>query len=252
MYPHRSPVIPRAAQHPFVLHRRRGISTEDVVRPSEIPCLQRITRALRCARDDGSKSLLAGTARALLSALLVALLPASASAHPHVWIAAAASVRYANKAPVAIDYVWTFDEMWSATAVEGVDANGDGKISREEFAETAKANVEGMADFGYFTQAQKGQTMLAFAKPTDYWLESVDGVVKMHLTLPFASPVPEGSDPIEILVGDATFFVGFDWSKEKQAELSGDVPDGCKVEIEIDPDTGEPMTAFKIVCAPAT
>ncbi len=192
-------------------------------------------------------------ARALLLALLpVALHAAPASAHPHVWIATAVSVRFANKVPVAIDYVWTFDELWSATAVEGLDTDGDGKYSRGELAETAKANVEGMEEFGYFTQATKGQTTLTFGKPTDYWLESVDGIVKMHLTLPLASPVPDGADPIEVLVGDATFYVGFDWAKEKSLELAGDVPAGCKTEVEVDPDTGEPLTAFKIVCAGAS
>src|SRR5689334_18733285 len=73
-----------------------------------------------------------------LAATLVAGLIAPAAAHPHVWITVETTVLYANGAFTGLRHRWTFDEFYTAMAIEGLDKNNDGVYDREELAELAK------------------------------------------------------------------------------------------------------------------
>src|SRR5262245_66491040 len=91
--------------------------------------------------------LLRGIAAA--GAVLLACLPARA--HPHMWVTVEATVLYENGAFTGIRHKWTFDEYYTATAIEGLDKNKDGKYDRAELDEPAKVNVNALKDFDYFT-----------------------------------------------------------------------------------------------------
>jgi ABC-type uncharacterized transport system substrate-binding protein len=102
-----------------------------------------------------------------------------ASAHPHVWVAVEITVVYENGRITGLRHKWTFDDMYTAMAIEGLDTNGDKIYSREELADLAKVNIDGLKEFGYFTYAKLGQTALKMKEPTDYWLEHKDGVLSL-------------------------------------------------------------------------
>jgi hypothetical protein len=56
-----------------------------------------------------------------------------------------------NHQITGIRQAWTFDEFYTAMAVEGLDTNKDGVYSKEELAPLAKVNVESLKEFDYFT-----------------------------------------------------------------------------------------------------
>jgi ABC-type uncharacterized transport system substrate-binding protein len=97
-----------------------------------------------------------------------------ASAHPHVWIAAEATVVYENGTITGIQQKWIFDEFYTASAIQGLDANNDGNYDRSELAELAQVNIEGLKEFDYFTFANLANQRLEFDTPKDYWLELTD------------------------------------------------------------------------------
>src|ERR1700682_4034432 len=96
-----------------------------------------------------------GVLRAALGALAAVLACAAidgpAQAHPHVWIFVETTVLYDKGTFTGLRHKWTFDEFYAATAIEGLDKNHDGKYDREELAELAKVNIDGLKDFAYFT-----------------------------------------------------------------------------------------------------
>ena len=49
---------------------------------------------------------------------------------------------------------WTFDDLFSAYATQGLDAQEKGEFTREELAPLAQVNVESLKDFDYFTFAK--------------------------------------------------------------------------------------------------
>jgi ABC-type uncharacterized transport system substrate-binding protein len=68
-------------------------------------------------------------------AALALFAAAPANAHPHVWVVARGEIVYGpDGAMQAIRYAWTFDEAFSAFAIQGLDKNNDGKLSRQEHA----------------------------------------------------------------------------------------------------------------------
>lgn len=153
---------------------------------------------------------------------------APAEAHPHVWVTAKAEVVYEGGNVVAIEHHWTFDEFYTATAIEGLDKNGDGVYSRDELADLAKTNMEGLKEFEYFTFAVLGKEKLAFAEPRDAWLEHKDGILTLHYRLPLAKPVPASAKGFAFAVYDPSFFIAFEMAKESPVTLTG-APPGCKI-----------------------
>jgi ABC-type uncharacterized transport system substrate-binding protein len=105
------------------------------------------------------------------AALIGAAYAAPAAAHPHVWVSVETTVLYDKGTVTGLRQRWTFDEFYSAMAIQGLDANNDGTHDRTELAELAKVNIEGLKDFEYFTYARLGEQQLAFEAPSDSWME---------------------------------------------------------------------------------
>ncbi|MEO1198695.1 MAG: DUF1007 family protein [Pseudomonadota bacterium] len=149
---------------------------------------------------------------AVAMASLVLLLSAAglALAHPHVFVDARATIVFNDQnAMVGVRHQWTFDEFFSAYAIEGLDADGDGTYSRAELAELAEINVTSLEAFGYFTFAGPEDEVVEFGRPRDYWLDHDDGLLVLNYMLPFARPILMGAQPVFVDIYDPEYFVAF-------------------------------------------
>ncbi|ALK08250.1 DUF1007 family protein [Blastochloris viridis] len=168
---------------------------------------------------------------ALVAAGAVIALPATALAHPHVWVIATGELVYAAGALTGVRFAWEFDDMFSAFAIQGLDANNDGVYSREELAELATTNIESLKEFGYFTVATAGSRKITFTDPTDYHLEYRDNVLVLHFTLPVAKPQVTKS-PLRLEVYDPTVLVAFAFAEAETPVALAGAPAGCAVAVE--------------------
>ncbi len=187
------------------------------------------------AEDNGAM-----VARPLIAAILYALAavaPAPATAHPHVWITYETTVNYEKGAISAISHVWTFDDMYTAMAVQGLDKDGDGAYSREELAELVKVNMDGLKEFSYFTYAKLASADLALSEPKDAWLEYVNGVLRLHFQLPLSQPVLAEAEGFNYSIFDPSFFIAFEPEKTEAVKLSS-APDGCSAAL-VDPNADQ-------------
>ena len=107
----------------------------------------------------------------LVAATLLLVPAAPAFAHPHVWVTVETTVLFEQGSIAGFRHKWTFDEFYTAMAVEGLDTNKDGIYSREELAELAKVNIDGLKEFAFFTYPKLAGQDLALGAPRDYWLE---------------------------------------------------------------------------------
>ncbi|HEU0059714.1 MAG TPA: DUF1007 family protein [Hyphomicrobiaceae bacterium] len=154
-----------------------------------------------------------------------------AAAHPHVWITVETTLMYDKGAFTGLRHKWTFDQYYTAMAIEGLDKNKDGKYDREELAELAKVNIDGLKEFAYFTTASVAGREIKFEVPSDYWLEHRDGVLALNFTLPFVEPVSTEAKGLTFAVQDPTFFIAFDLAKVDPARLGPGTPAACKIKV---------------------
>ncbi len=162
-------------------------------------------------------------------ALAAAAVPVAA--HPHVWVSVETTVLYDQGNVAGFQHRWTFDDMYTAMAVQGLDKNGDGAYSREELSELAQVNIDGLKEFDFFTYARIKEEPVKLAAPKDYWLEHKDGTLSLHFTLPIAQPVPASTEGFEFAVYDQTFFIAFDLAKDNPVRLSQGAPAGCTATV---------------------
>ena len=170
------------------------------------------------------------TALRILLALAAVLVAAPARAHPHIWVTMHSELVYAPDGSVTgIRQHWAFDDMFSAFAVQGLEAKDTGAFSRAELAPLAKTNVESLKEYDYFTFATADGNKAPFGDPLpDYFADYKDSVVTLHFTLPFKTPVK--ANLLKIDIYDATIFVDFSFAKDKPVALVG-APGACKLDV---------------------
>jgi ABC-type uncharacterized transport system substrate-binding protein len=165
----------------------------------------------------------------VIAALACAGTAAPAAAHPHVWITVETTLLHEKGAFIGFRHKWTFDEFYTAMAIEGLDKNKDGKYDRQELAELAKINMDGLKEFSFFTFPTLAGQPLKTGEARDYWLEHNDGVLSLHFTLPLAKPVLTEAKAFGFSVQDPTYFIAFDFAKEDPVKLAAEIAKTCKV-----------------------
>ncbi|MET0967663.1 MAG: DUF1007 family protein [Tardiphaga sp.] len=153
-----------------------------------------------------------------------------ASAHPHVWITAASELIYASDGAITgVRHTWTFDEMFSAYALQGIESKTKGTYTREELAPLAQTNVESLKEFAFFTFARVDGKKQRFTDPVDYYLEKKGEALTLHFTLPFKTPFKAKQMSLEIF--DPVFFIDFGLEKTDPIKLVG-APASCSVAVQ--------------------
>ena len=96
----------------------------------------------------------------------LALAGTAASAHPHVWVTMKSELVYAPDGTVTgVRHAWTFDDMFSVFATQGIDSKKKGEYTREELAPLAEVNVTSLKEYDFFTHATANGKKLEFNEP---------------------------------------------------------------------------------------
>jgi ABC-type uncharacterized transport system substrate-binding protein len=160
----------------------------------------------------------------------LALGAGTAQAHPHVWITASSELVYAPDGSVTgVRHAWTFDDMFSTYALQGIETKTKGVYSREELAPLAQTNVESLKEFAYFTFAKADGKKEKFLEPVDYFLEYKDAALTLHFTLPLKTPVKPKQLALEVF--DPSFFIDFKLDEKNPVRLVG-APAACQMNVQ--------------------
>lgn len=175
------------------------------------------------------KKHLFGTALLAIAGSLV--FGGSASAHPHVWVTMKTELVYAPDGSVkAVKHAWSFDDMFSVFATQGIDSKVKGQFTREDLKPLAQTNVESLKDFDYFTAAKINGVKAELDQPlADYYAEYKDAALTLHFTLPFKAPVK--AKDLEVEVFDSSYFVDFSFADKDPAAVVGAAAD-CKLIVK--------------------
>jgi ABC-type uncharacterized transport system substrate-binding protein len=176
-----------------------------------------------------------------------------ARAHPHVFVDAKAEILFnADGLVEAIRHRWSFDEAYSAYITQGLDKNGDGRLTSDELAELAKVNVESLPDVEFFTAARLNGRKQEFGTPGGQVMSFDGKILTLTYTLPLKSPGKVRSFGIEI--GDPTYFVAFNIVDAPDAVVATGAPQGCVVRVnrppKLDDETQKRLAEADITATP--
>ena len=171
----------------------------------------------------------------LLAGLFVT---SQAIAHPHVWVSMKSELVYAPDGSVTgVRHAWTFDDMFSTFATQGLETKQKGVFTREDLKPLAEVNVTSLKEFAFFTYAKANGNKVPFAEPVDYWLDYGDSVLTLHFTLPFKKPVK--AQQLDIEMFDPDYFVDFVFDEKDPVKLVS-APAACKLSV-VRPGTSAPV-----------
>lgn len=172
----------------------------------------------------------------------------AATAHPHVWATVRSEIVFGPDHRITgIRHHWTFDEFYTAMAVQGLDADGDGIYSQAELQPLAKVNVESLKEFDYFTfvHLDKDEKPFPLKEPVDYSVDYDKTLLTLHFTLPLETPLDAKAKEVKVDVYDPSFFVAFGFATDAPVKVAGTPAPGCTAEIEKpDPESGDDAKAL--------
>ena len=149
-------------------------------------------------------------------------------AHPHMWVTVETTVLYEKGTFTGPRESWTFDDYYTAYAIEGLDKDHDGIYDRDELSELARVNIEAMKEVGYVTYPVLGGQEVKVGPAQDYWLEHKDGVLSLHFTVLFAQPILTEAEGFGFAVEDCTVFIAFLPAKVDPVKFGDGAPKTCR------------------------
>ncbi len=163
---------------------------------------------------------------------MLAIASGPAAAHPHVWVTVKSELVYAPDGTLTgVRHAWTFDDMFSTFATQGLEAKKKGEFTREELAPLAEVNVTSLKEYDFFTNATANGQKVEFNEPLEgYYLvfDPKETELTLHFTLPLKAPVKTKDVNIEVF--DREYFVDFSFAEKDPVKLVG-APAQCKLSI---------------------
>lgn len=160
-------------------------------------------------------------AAAGLCALIAA--PVGAFAHPHVFINAEMRLEIgADGVLRKIHHQWTFDDMYSAFAVQGL-RRADGAPEASALAALARDLVGKLEDVDYFTEVRAPSHELQATGAEQARADFADGRLRLSFTVTLRALGPE-ADHVEVRVFDPQYVVAI--SLAESVPVSG--PSQCR------------------------
>lgn len=191
-----------------------------------------------------------------------------ASAHPHVWIRAAASLIFANGTLTAIKEHWVFDPLFSEQTLAQLDVDEHGQVLPEGLRKLAEVSARGLKDLDYFTYPTLGGAPLEVGSPQDFTFEVVTDadppgpasllppgararmgvsaaqVLALSFTLPLAIPVLADAPDFALSITDPSFFYWYELDAKSPITLVG-APAGCAVAVDSAQPTSNELSALQ-------
>lgn len=177
-------------------------------------------------------------ARCTVTALfLLAATSVPAFAHPHVWIDMKVDLSFDGAKKLdALTVTWTFDEFYSAFAVQDFKKRPDGAYDPADLAKLADVNLANLKDWNYFTEVtQQGKPLkLGLATHGASSYDAKAGTLTMSFTVPLATPVAATEAlPLQVRIYDPSFYIAIDYVKKDAIHLTAGSHDGCTVSTKI-------------------
>jgi ABC-type uncharacterized transport system substrate-binding protein len=182
---------------------------------------------------------MAATRTAAFLVSLFATMPA-ALAHPHVWVEMQSTIVFTDAGLIkGVDVEWTFDDAYAEMALDGLDVDKDGVYSQDELAPLTQENIDSLKDYEYFTVMRSNGEQLKIGAVTNAGQIYSSNKLTLHFQVPLATPLDPRTANFSLKVYDPEFFIDFEYPKDDGADVSGNMPKQCALNLKPIPTDAE-------------
>jgi tRNA threonylcarbamoyladenosine biosynthesis protein TsaE len=189
--------------------------------------------------------------RFLYAILCLAVLTGPAAAHPHVFIAYAATLLCRDDKIVGVRLTWTFDEMYSASLFHDYTSNPKGPLGAADIARLDKEAFQDSAEEHFFTDVTFNGKPVPVSKATDF-AASYDGRrMTYRFTVPLDLTPARGANTLDIDSFDTEFYIDYELATHAPAAVEGGAqlkPACAPASITKDTTTFGPLTTHIVRC----
>ncbi len=164
----------------------------------------------------------------------------AALAHPHVWVDMQSTIVFTDEGLIkGVDVEWTFDDAYAQVALDGLDVNKDGFYSQAELAPLTRENIDSLKSYEYFTVMRANGEQLKIGDVTEAGQIYSSDKLSLHFQVPLATPLDPRKSKFMLKVYDPEFFIDFEYPKQDGADVSGNMPRQCKLDVKPVPTDAE-------------
>jgi ABC-type uncharacterized transport system substrate-binding protein len=166
-------------------------------------------------------------------------------AHPHIWVSFQSTVAFERGSMVSVRHIFTFNELYTSLVTEGLDVNNDQHFDAQELLGLTSDFFEVLSEFSYYTTATLAGEAIRIGEPTEFRLDLTDGVLTLHMNLPFVTPISAPGPELILEVFDPTILIAFEPAPPERFALSSGAPPGCRIALDIESDEGFPASSME-------
>ncbi len=165
--------------------------------------------------------------------------PAPAMAHPHVWAEARLDLEIGADGVTALQHVWRFDDIFSATVLVEFDKNADNALDDDELADVSKTVTASLAEYDYFQTVLQDGFDIDTLPPEFIVAQMQDNRLVLLFESKLKQPLPL-KGKLQFAVYDPTFYTAIDFVNDTDM-VSDAMPPYCTRKV-VRPDPDELVT----------
>lgn len=144
--------------------------------------------------------------RIIITVFLLACLPATCFAHPHLFVDAILTAVFDEKGLAGFEEYWEFDEMFSTMIVEEHDKNRDGIFDDEEIELIKNKAFMNLKNFGFFTHITIDGKTFRIVYVKDFKAEIKGEKISYSFFIPCHVAACSRNKIIKISIYDTTYY----------------------------------------------
>lgn len=154
---------------------------------------------------------------------LLALWPALAQAHPHVFIKQHVAALFDRSGLTGFRLTWRFDPMYSSMMLHDYVASKAGPLTPQDVKKLHDECFVDLQDVHYFTTVTFNSAPLPLGVPTEFSATSVDGDIVYSFVIPLKPALKElrPENKVEITVFDPSYYVYYELAADDPVAASG-------------------------------
>ncbi|KKJ75319.1 hypothetical protein WH95_19025 [Kiloniella litopenaei] len=145
------------------------------------------------------------------SLLLILFYPSYAQSHPHVWVDAAVIIHRNDAGEIsALEPVWIFDDLYTASLLPDLDQDQSGEVEKAELLTFARDAIGNLQEWDYFLKVKRDDEFgPLYRKEIIADADVLNNRLLLRFKLDLEKPVALGTS-VQMQMYDPSYFIAMD------------------------------------------